>query len=762
MNENSTTHTFWGLVQECHIVIPPLQWDYAQGRENDSAIEQIRNSLVEELFDSLVNNKKLVLNFIYGEKEEGRFIPIDGQQRLTTLFLLHWYVFSRSKYVDGLQQLRNFSYQTRDTSKRFCEKICEENIDFSYDLVSEQIRECYWMTGNFVKDPTIKSMLIMLDAIHHKMLEWNDFEYLKNTLISDTCPISFLWLPMDNFQKTNDLYIKMNARGKLLTDFEIFKAKLQNSELLNQVLGNDISEKDKIIYISKYNNQYAELFYKLFGEEYDGAMMDFVKEMIRDSYLSYVSASNVSQKEYRANYSRIRQMTGSVFFKFIENGGSDYSQCHNPEKAIIDGLLRMTDLLDKFTEMETPLVFENTLTKDYYNEVNLFRNNHKIEQGLSEDVVRYALYAYLIKFGVPSDYTQKNAYCMWKRFVYNLVTNSDFAGRREDVCEAFVFIEKIVTAIADCDEAAVLVALSNIDYDNSTAAIRFQLYEEVIKAKLITDASWRKEIFDAEEYFSDGQIGFILEYCKKKDDEYDINEFKMYYQILKKLLDGNKKLLSEYNEKLFERTLLCMPDKTSNHTGHLIKQSNSTTSWGFVGRNYKEYLKNTTSTKKKDILKHLLDIFKIETNYENVMKNVISEMDFMSLDKDEQWKIPFIQNDLFDLTMGYYKFKNCINLSDCNKEVLLIAGTTVRAYSMELNTFLLYQEMQLKGIKANLILSTTAALMDHEGIPLRYIETSDYSIGYSYRESDIETPYIFKSSSEVRKMTLNEVRAMIF
>ena len=70
-----------------------------------------------------------------------------------------------------------------------------------------------------------------------------------------------------------------------------------------------------------------------------------------------------------------------------------------------------------------------------------------------------------------------------------------------------------------------------------------------------------------------------------------------------------------------------------------------------MGRNYKEYLKNTTSTKKKDILKHLLDIFKIETNYENVMKNVISEMDFMSLDKDEQWKIPFIQNDLFDLTM---------------------------------------------------------------------------------------------------------------
>ena len=126
MNENSTTHTFWGLVQECHIVIPPLQRDYAQGRENDSAIEQIRNSLIEELFDSLVNNKKLVLNFIYGEKEEGRFIPIDGQQRLTTLFLLHWYVFSRLKYVDGLQQLRNFHIKREILQNDFVKKSAKK------------------------------------------------------------------------------------------------------------------------------------------------------------------------------------------------------------------------------------------------------------------------------------------------------------------------------------------------------------------------------------------------------------------------------------------------------------------------------------------------------------------------------------------------------------------------------------------------------------------------------------------------------------
>ena len=90
---NSSTHTFWELILSYKIIIPPLQRDYAQGRKKNAEIEQIRNSLIEEIFESLVTNKPLVLNFIYGEKADSRFVPIDGQQRLTTFFLLHWYVF---------------------------------------------------------------------------------------------------------------------------------------------------------------------------------------------------------------------------------------------------------------------------------------------------------------------------------------------------------------------------------------------------------------------------------------------------------------------------------------------------------------------------------------------------------------------------------------------------------------------------------------------------------------------------------------------
>mgnify|MGYP007094746208 CR=1 FL=1 len=93
-------------------------------------------------------------------------------------------------------------------------------------------------------------------------------------------------LPMDNFQKTNDLYIKVNACGKLFPDFEIFKAKLQNSSIIKDILKQNATNQEIILYISKYNNQYAEFFYRLFQAGYDEAMLVFLKEMVRDSYLS--------------------------------------------------------------------------------------------------------------------------------------------------------------------------------------------------------------------------------------------------------------------------------------------------------------------------------------------------------------------------------------------------------------------------------------------------------------------------------------------
>lgn len=79
-----------GIIKQVYqIEIPIIQRDYAQGRPSEG---KIRNKLVNHIADALKNKCPIELDFVYGMITENKrtaqslFIPIDGQQRLTTLF----------------------------------------------------------------------------------------------------------------------------------------------------------------------------------------------------------------------------------------------------------------------------------------------------------------------------------------------------------------------------------------------------------------------------------------------------------------------------------------------------------------------------------------------------------------------------------------------------------------------------------------------------------------------------------------------------
>ena len=754
-NEESSNKTFWQLVKERNIIIPPLQRDYAQGRINN-AIEQIRTGLIDSLYDSLTNNTPLVLNFIYGKRNEVEFIPIDGQQRLTTLFLLHWYIFSQAQNIEELTTLKRFSYKTRDTSKRFCEKLCDSVINFESDItISDQIINNPWFTGNFSYDPTINSMLVMIDCIHSKFSSLSDYKQVNSILISEDCPISFLWLPMDDFQKTDDLYIKMNARGKLLTDFEIFKAKLQGSSILQDVLEVSSDEKQQILYISKFNNQYSEFFYQLFDDKFDYALMNFIKEIIKNDYFCNVSIYGVPQKDYREDYKKISDMNGSVFYRFIENDGFSYKQLDSKlvKNIIISSIRKMNRLLTMFS-IKKDIHIELNNKKTYYNENDLLKNI--IYSNLEKNVIRFALYEFLNKFNFPHDEIETQSYCIWMRFIYNIMTNSDLGGRSEDTCEAIVFFKTIIEAIPDYSEKAVLDAISKSSGIKVPAALRYQYEEEKIKANLISvNTEWRESIIDAENYFVDGQIGFLLLFCII-EKEYNLEKFKLYFSTSCKFFDSKKNIKDTCNNTLFKQALLCMNDTTDNFTSFLEKQSNSNTTWGFYGNNYSDLISNKTISTKKMIIKNLFDSIDLNIDINTSLAQLINNINLANFTEKNSWKIIFIQNNLFNNPIGSYFFKNCIHLADSNKSVLLLAGTTARAYSMEPYTYLLYAKLKKLSIK-NLYLkcSTTSQLLDNESFPLRYIEYKNLKIGYIYDDS--LTPYVIKENNTITKHSLEDV-----
>ena len=82
--------TFWELLKKYKIEIPKIQRGYAQGR-TDEKTERLVNIFLNDIKNAILTNTSLNLDFIYGRIENNTLIPIDGQQRLTTLFLLHWY-----------------------------------------------------------------------------------------------------------------------------------------------------------------------------------------------------------------------------------------------------------------------------------------------------------------------------------------------------------------------------------------------------------------------------------------------------------------------------------------------------------------------------------------------------------------------------------------------------------------------------------------------------------------------------------------------
>ena len=300
-------YSFYQLISKYQIEIPIIQRDYAQGRKNSKAAD-VRKSLVDNMIKAAKEDKPLFFDFVYGRVDNNKFIPFDGQQRLTTLFLFHKYVFEKCQadsdcdhkdYCSCRGILGRFSYATRQSSREFCKKLVENNI-IPDDKYKNQLRETFiaalkkednekekkadefiksidnwiyrfvtnqsWFYPDWEKDPTVMGMLTMLDEIHCQMRNETDFKTFAEKLTSGcNCPITFHFVDMGEHKMSDETYVKMNARGKTLTPFENFKASLEQY----------LEEKSKSENLSvELKGKYSVLLCRLKGE-YDEELQKY-------------------------------------------------------------------------------------------------------------------------------------------------------------------------------------------------------------------------------------------------------------------------------------------------------------------------------------------------------------------------------------------------------------------------------------------------------------------------------------------------------
>ena len=252
--------SLWEWLGTVEIRIPMMQRDYAQGRKG---LHYLRERFLASVFDTLKPcGKSLKLDFVYGEEEKHAdgsnlllVTPIDGQQRLTTLWLIHWYIAMRSGRIKDplvVKRLQHFTYDTRLSSKEFCKNLVangdgiEKLMSMSQDSIGvvESIRRQTWYRSSWDCDPTVVGMLTTLSGDCHAPKSCKDgiekwceeirdaaeFLGIWNCLASEPskCPITFYFQSLEGIGDADGLYVKMNARGKSLTAFENFKAELSD------------------------------------------------------------------------------------------------------------------------------------------------------------------------------------------------------------------------------------------------------------------------------------------------------------------------------------------------------------------------------------------------------------------------------------------------------------------------------------------------------------------------------------------------------
>lgn len=318
--------SFKALIQKYTIKIPRIQRDYAQGREN---AQKIREKFVKDLFESLKNDKTLHLQFIYGSVknapdknngEKDEFIPLDGQQRLTTLYLLHWYIAMRNNTTESY--LANFTYETRSSSREFCKALSENTQKFyqamqealaqiqekkksksNETILSTTIKDQAWFLPFWEQDPTIQSMLTMLDSIHTEASKYS----LDTLTLERLDRLTFSLIELRDFGLDDELYIKMNARGELLNDFENFKAAFE--DFVGKKF-KDVKDKD--------NKPIAEVIAKKLDNKWLKTLFNYVKYQGEEKQMERIETA----QSYMLNI--IKYLCEMLYYKANENEKSSF------------------------------------------------------------------------------------------------------------------------------------------------------------------------------------------------------------------------------------------------------------------------------------------------------------------------------------------------------------------------------------------------------------------------------------------------------
>jgi len=546
---NNNSSYFKKLINDYIIYVPEFQRNYLQGDDSNESIKYKRDRLLDDIFSCIESQSKSIdLGFIYGRVEDSYkgklFYPYDGQQRLTTLYFLYLLIYFKFKNYDEIQSFKNkkkLSYQTRISTNRFIESFLswildskeKDNIynDFwnkdGKDLKGFIMSQDWFMMTEWNYDVSIINMLSIIVEISGRIKKnLGDKTEIVNFIDKDeNNPFQFDFIYVDDISKSDDLYIKINARGKALSPFENLKSDIDKYW--------DDEDKTKLdAEWTEYVWNQLDVNDKNKEKSFDNSFYNLLSNIFYLQYLVGLDQNNINDKiliEIENKYKK-----GIVDKEWITP-----ELCHVSCPMIssfLDAMIgSFKSIKDKQIESVNRKIFG---LGDYQNN----NGQNKMERA---DLFEVFVYYY----SVSSLFTKNDMEFTDKRNLLNeieTVTNRIIENQRPYLDSPTYLVKALnsVKVLIDNSIKSHGVYKFFLSTDNDTkeqiknGLMKEQVEEEILKAKLIDKDSRYVALFNKgySELKNKGQLGFIFYLVKNNNSLSKIGIEDVSYESFEKTL----------------------------------------------------------------------------------------------------------------------------------------------------------------------------------------------------------------------------------
>lgn len=359
--------------------------------------ESISQYLSQE-YERLVYQQKLGFIYAYHDRDYGgKFFLIDGQQRITTLYLMLLYLYGS---VGKAEDFKALYFQNGNPKVDY--KVREQSHDFLILLISSVLNGKDYKESNtfysteYSKDTTIKHLIENFGFIGDQLgTISNKFDFLN--YLENFVEVNYFDTHLS--EQGEQLYIYMNSRGEQLSHQEIIRAELMQkvSDTKEKIeLGKEWEKWQNFFWKHRGNNENADNGFEEFLkwaaiihlstnendvdiENFADASKTYTAKQLKENYIkdSYIGEQNRNQKEAIFNY-----QVKYIDFEFLKNLFNSLEWVYNNKTNYIP--IKEEWLSNKIGVLDYVLL----LPIMYYQMINDWENN----ETKTEDAERLAMF----------------------------------------------------------------------------------------------------------------------------------------------------------------------------------------------------------------------------------------------------------------------------------------------------------------------------------------------------------------------------------